>query len=212
MTQTYIVDPGVQMSTRQPLKRPEDRHFHSFRSRQSIPLNRNQIWVVQRGVVQLSTLHMNGDETLLGLACPGTAFGLDWSLVEPYQAVALTEVILVSYSLRDIEQSPALAQELLIYMGRRLKQTEALLAMAGCRRVEDRLRQLLLLLKTEVGCSMADGTRLEVKLTHQHLASAIGTTRVTVTRLLGRFKEEGWLEIDSQRHFVIPHRSALRLC
>jgi CRP-like cAMP-binding protein len=209
MTQLFTVDPGVAMSTRQPFKRPEDRHFRSFRSRQMIPLNRNQIWVVQRGIVQLSTLHMNGDETLLGLVCPGSAFGLDWASVEPYQATTLTEVILVSYSRLEIEQSPEMAQELLVYMQRRLKQTEALLAMAGCRRVEDRLRHLLLLLKSEVGTPVATGMRLDVKLTHQLLASAIGTTRVTVTRLIGQFKEEGWLYLDDKRHIVLPHESTV---
>jgi CRP-like cAMP-binding protein len=206
MTQTFI-DPSAVMSTRQPFKRSEDRHFRSFRPRQMMPLNRNQIWVVQRGIVVLSTLHLNGDETMLGLACPGAAFSLDWAFVEPYQAIALTEVIATSYSQIELEHSVTLAQEMLRSMERRLKQTEALLAMAGCKRVEDRLRHLLMLLKTEIGYPVVEGTRLEVKLTHQLLASAIGTTRVTVTRLIGQFKDEGWLQLDAKRHIIIPHSS-----
>jgi len=79
-----------------------------------------------------------------------------------------------------------------------------MLAMVGCRRVEDRLRQLLLLLQMEVGQPVTGGTRLSVRLTHQHLASAIGTTRVTVTRLLGQLREEGRLLIDESRHIILP--------
>lgn len=104
----------------------------------------------------------------------------------------------------DIEQSPLLSQEIFRHLSRRLQQSEAFLALAGCRRVEDRLRQLLILLQHEVGQPVKTGMRLNVRLTHQHLANAIGTTRVTVTRLLGQLREEGWLTIDPTRHIILP--------
>ena len=44
-----------------------------------------------------------------------------------------------------------------------------------------------------------------IKLTHQELASALSTTRVTVTRVLGSLKDEGWLQLDGQRRLVIAH-------
>jgi CRP-like cAMP-binding protein len=162
------------------------------------------IWIVCRGVVQLSTLYPNGDEALLGLAGSSMPFGLPLTLIHPYQAIALSDVDLMCLTLAEVQQSPALNQEIFHHLNRRLRQAEAMLAMAGCRRVEDRLRQLLLLLQMEIGQPVTDGTRLTVRLTHQHLASAIGTTRVTVTRLLGKLKDEGWLKIDKSRHIVLP--------
>jgi len=181
----------------------QGRHLQPFRAGQTIPLNSQDIWVVCRGVVQLSTLYQNGDEALLGLACASMPFGLPLSLIYPYQAIALSDVDLMCLTLTEIQQSPALSQEIFQHLARRLKQAEAMLAMAGCRRVEDRLRQLLLLLQMEVGQPTATGTRLGVRLTHQHLASAIGTTRVTITRLLGKLKDEGWLKLDRDRHIVL---------
>jgi CRP-like cAMP-binding protein len=44
-----------------------------------------------------------------------------------------------------------------------------------------------------------------VRLTHQELASALGTTRVTVTRVIGALREEGWLQLDGQRRLVLSH-------
>jgi CRP-like cAMP-binding protein len=35
------------------------------------------------------------------------------------------------------------------------------------------------------------------------LANAIGTTRVTVTRLLGEFQTQGKVSLDGDRHLVI---------
>ena len=47
--------------------------------------------------------------------------------------------------------------------------------------------------------------RLNLRLTHQEIASALSTTRVTITRVIGLLRDEGWLKIDSERHLVITH-------
>lgn len=182
----------------------QGRNLSAFRAGQAIPIKDQEIWIVYRGVVQLSTLYANGDEALLGLASPCMPIGLPMTLINPYQASAMTDVDLLCVTLQEIDQSPGLAQEIFHQLSRRLRQTEALLALVGCRRVEDRLRQLLLLLQMEVGQPVAEGTRLSVRLTHQHLASAIGTTRVTVTRLLGQLREAGQISLDEQRHIILP--------
>jgi CRP-like cAMP-binding protein len=59
------------------------------------------------------------------------------------------------------------------------------------------------LLGQEVGQPVPNGTRLNVRLTHQQLASTIGTTRVTVTRLLSQLQEAGLLKMDGSRHIVL---------
>jgi CRP-like cAMP-binding protein len=182
----------------------QGRNLCAFRAGQPIPMNSQEIWIVCRGVVQLSTLYPSGDEALLGLVGPSMPFGIPLTLIYPYQASALSDVDLMGFTMMEIEQSPTLSREIFHHLSRRLRQAEAMLAMVGCRRVEDRLRQLLLLLQMEVGQPVAEGTRLSVRLTHQHLASAIGTTRVTVTRLLGQLKEEGRLLVDETRHIVLP--------
>lgn len=182
----------------------QGRSLCAYRAGHTIPMNPQDVWIVCRGVVQLTTLYPSGDEALLGLASSSMPFGLPLTLIYPYQATALSDVDLMHFSMIEIEQSPTLSREIIPHLSRRLRQTEAMLAMVGCRRVEDRLRQLLLLLQMEIGQPTATGTRLNVRLTHQHLASAIGTTRVTVTRLLGQLKEEGHLIIDETRHIVIP--------
>lgn len=181
------------------------RNLQPYKSGQAIRMLPDEILVVCRGVVQLGTLYDSGDEALLGLACPSMPFGLPLACIRPYQAAALTDVDLMRLTLAEVEQSPVLSQSIFRHLTRRLQQTEAILAMVGYRRVEDRLRHLLLLLKQEVGQSTSTGsTRLSVRLTHQQLANAIGTTRVTVTRLLSQLQEEGWLVVDHSRHIVLP--------
>ncbi len=180
------------------------RSLQPYKTGQSIRMLPDEILVVCRGVVQIGTLYDSGDEALLGLACPSMPFGLPLSSIRPYQAAAMTEVDLMRLSLAEVEQSAELAQGLFRQLTRRLQQTESVLAIVGYRRVEDRLRHLLLLLKAEIGLPITNGTRLSVRLTHQQLANSIGTTRVTVTRLLSQLQEEGWLVVDGTRHIVLP--------
>jgi CRP-like cAMP-binding protein len=204
MTYAYALEAAPIPDLRQLLERLyQGRSLQPFRSGQTIRLLPDDIWVVCRGVVQVSTLYDSGDEALLGLICPSMPFGLPLTLVHPYQASALTDVDLMRLRLSEVVQSPMLAQGIFRHLVRRLQQSEAILTVTGYRRVEDRLRNLLILLSQEIGQSVPDGSRIGVRLTHQQIASAIGTTRVTVTRLLSLLQEEGWLKIDGSRHIVL---------
>ncbi|NEQ39744.1 MAG: Crp/Fnr family transcriptional regulator [Okeania sp. SIO3I5] len=184
-----------------------ERHLHFYHKGETIPLMSQSIWQICQGLVRLSTLYPVGEEGLLGWAGPSMCFGSCFSYLHTYRATALSDVCLMCYTMIEIEASPKLTQELLPQLGRRFRQTEALLAIAGQRRVEDRLHQLLLLLKQEFGQPVSDGTRLNIRLTHQDIAAAIGTTRVTVTRLLGKLKQQGWLSIDKDRHLILKQET-----
>ncbi|HBL13385.1 MAG TPA: hypothetical protein DD379_18690 [Cyanobacteria bacterium UBA11162] len=181
----------------------EGRRLHFYSKGEQIPLVSQGVWQVCQGLVQLSTLSQNGEEVWLGWAEPGTLFGHWFSLLTSYQAIALSDVHLVWFSLKEINASPRLAQTILPQVVRRMRQTEALLAIAGQRRVEDRLQHLLLLMKREIGESVPEGTRLGVRLTHQNLANAIGTTRVTITRLLTKLKNQGAITFDRDRYIIL---------
>ncbi len=184
------------------------RPTYEFKRCFNIPLYPCDVWIIIQGVVQLSTSHCDGNVAILGLAYPEMPFGLPFTQVDPYEAIGLTDVELMRFSRTEMEASSELIQGILLQLNRRLYQTEALLALISQRFVSDRLQQLLLLLRMEMGEGTSDGVRLTVRLTHQQLAELTGTTRMTVTRLLGSFYKEGWLSVDKTRHMVI-HDSAI---
>ena len=43
------------------------------------------------------------------------------------------------------------------------------------------------------------GITIDLKLSHQSIAEAIGSTRVTITRLLGDLKDSGLLTIERKK-------------
>jgi CRP-like cAMP-binding protein len=88
-------------------------------------------------------------------------------------------------------------------MIRRTHQSEALIALLGLRGVENRVKSFLELLAEDYGNPCNQGLKLDLRLTHQEIASAVSTTRVTVTKILGQLKESGWLQYDSQQKMII---------
>ena len=168
-----------------------------------IPLNPQVIWQVRSGLVKLTTFSHSGEAVLVGLAGAKAAFGSSLTALPLYEATALTDTQLWSIPLTEFGTSPQLNQRLLPQISQRLKQTESLLAVYGQVRVADRLHSLLQLLKQEIGQPVADGTRLSVRLTHEDLATACCTTRVTITRLLTQLQQQKKLSLDSQHHLIL---------
>jgi CRP-like cAMP-binding protein len=182
-----------------------ERRLHFYERGEEIPLISQGIWQVNRGVVQLVKFNHQGEETSLGWVQSDNYFGVWLTSLDSFQAKALSDVYLLWYSLVEIEKNGDLAQKILSQVVKRLRQSEELLAIAGLKRVEDRLVKLLKLLGKEIGETKESNVRLKVRFTHQNLANAIGTTRVTVTRLLGDLQKQGLISLDSTRHILL-HR------
>lgn len=170
-----------------------------------IPLKPEQLLLVRQGLVKLSTMNERGEEMLVGLVGSSMPFGSSLTELPTYQAIALSQKVeLVCISLSEITASPKLAIALLPQISQRLRQTESLLAIAGRRQATERLDHLLLFLKEKFGQRVEQGTRLSIRLTHQELADACCTTRVTITRLLGKLQKQRKIVFDSQHRMLFP--------
>jgi CRP-like cAMP-binding protein len=168
-----------------------------------ISLMDGEIWQVYRGVVQLSRVQHDGREIISGWITANGVFGAFADDVLLYRAVALNDVYAKSYSARDLVRYPDLTRQFVTQFSDRLIQSQQLLAIVATSRVENRLRNLLSFLKQEMGQSVENGVRLPIRFTHQQLAEAIHTTRVTITRILGDLQQQEVIYFDRDRHIVI---------
>ena len=170
---------------------------------QCVELLSQDVFVVRCGWVLLTTLYHSGDQGILSLLRPSQPFGRPLTHLVSYNAVALTDVELISLSISEIEQSPLLAQSLFQELTQRLKQSEAMLSFVQMRPVETRLRHLLKFLGDETGERTPQGMRVGVRLTHEQLGGMISSSRVTVTSIIKDFRAEGWLSVGADRHLLI---------
>ncbi|CAN5630247.1 Crp/Fnr family transcriptional regulator [soil metagenome] len=182
----------------------QERSLIPFTAGRNIPLQRQYLYIICRGIVQLHTIHADGGETLVGLCGQSMAFGRALSSADPYWATALTDADILPLAVSEVEASPALSAALYPQIVRRLQQAEAWLSISGKRLVADRLQCLLIQLAQDFGHVEPSGVRIKLRLTHHQLATIIGTTRVTVTRLLRDFRNEGWLNIHQRQLILSP--------
>jgi PAS domain S-box-containing protein len=181
----------------------QDRPLHKHCSRETILLYPQLLWYVKEGLVKLTTLCETGEEVLVGFVKEGMVFGSSMTSLHTYQATALSDVSLVSIHLTEMATSPSLSHVLLPKINQRLRQTESFLVISGMRQVEDRLLHVLQFLKQEIGEKVPHGIRLSVRLTHEDFAIACSTTRVTITRLMGKLKKQGKISSDAKKHIII---------
>ena len=120
-----------------------------------------------------------------------------------YHSVAFTRVEMLSAPAssvrRAIEQDARVGLLLLQGLSSRILQTETMIETLTHRDMSSRLVSFLLVLCRDFGVPSSQGITIDLKLSHQAIAEAIGSTRVTITRLLGDLRSAGLLEIERKR-------------
>jgi CRP-like cAMP-binding protein len=174
----------------------EDLLLQFYEKGEEISLLDLGLWQVYRGVVQLSRINNAGKEVVVGWASNNSAFGNWLDIVSAYRAQALSDVYVKWHSPQDIARSPHIARILLGQLSQRLIRAEQFLTVTAIRRIDERLWETLMILKEDIGQTVDDGTQLKVRFTHQNLADAISTTRVTITKILGHFQDLDLISIN----------------
>lgn len=162
----------------------------------------DDVLVVETGIVATTVLHEDGAEVLTALHGPGSIV-----IGHPADSCCLqihahTEVRAIVQGWAHIAGTPRFAERLRA----RVRRMEAWAAVQARAHLQDRLIGLLSLLAESFGEPRGDGVLVEVRLTHGQLAAAIGATRATVTRLIGRLRAEGVLDTDGegqQERFIL---------
>lgn len=176
-----------------------------FDSGVKVPLLPDHIWIVVRGIVKLSCLNEQGDDVLLAIAGPNEPFGEPLTHLDLFEATTLDHCDLLGLSIQDVNTTPHLSNNLMKAIMHRTRQSEALIALLNLRGVENRVKSFLELMAEDYGQPCDQGLKLNLRLTHQEIASAVSTTRVTITKVLGQLKESGWLQYDSKQKIIVSH-------
>lgn len=166
--------------------------YSVFSRRAQLPLPANQLWQIQTGVVRTTTWMEDGAMVTLGLWSAGDVLGRPLSSANPHQAECLTEV---TATLLPREEWYCATDALI----RHIRHSEELLEILHCPQVEASLLRVLNWLAQRFGQESKFGRQIELRLTHQELAELIGSTRVTVTRLLSSFERRGLIQRQQRR-------------
>jgi CRP-like cAMP-binding protein len=169
---------------------------HYFTRRSSLPEDKNLLWQINSGFVKTFTYLEDGTIVALGLWGPGDIVGIGLSRIKPYQIECLTKV---EATIVPFEQGTQLTETLFHH----LQQAEELTIIRSHRKVENMLIQLLAWLSKKFGSEVEKGRLIDMRLTHEDLAELIGSTRVTITRILGQLEQEGLIDRLSLHRIIL---------
>ncbi|MCU0565011.1 MAG: Crp/Fnr family transcriptional regulator [Oculatellaceae cyanobacterium Prado106] len=178
--------------------KPGDSEFCSFKRREQVILPPKQLWFIESGAVRTYTLTTEGTIIALGFWGTGDTVGSVLACVQPYIVECLAEVQARSL---PTDQCRNLSHIVLSH----LHQTQELLRVRSGS-VPLRLQELLDWLANKFGRASDQGTLIQIRLTHQDIADTLGTTRVTITRLLNQLEQDGQIRWMQQYLLLPPKR------
>jgi CRP-like cAMP-binding protein len=170
--------------------------IYKFQRRELIqPYSSSSLWYINKGVVRASTLDEDGTLISLGFWSAGDIVGSRLSDIDPYQIDCLTEVeATILYPFTACPTSALLAH---------VKRMEDFLQIMQQKEVKKRLILFFKWLFCRFGQDSKDGKQLNLHLTHDEIAEAIATSRVTVTRLMKQLHQEDFLRWSRKSHLLL---------
>lgn len=156
-------------------------------------------WRIQEGYIRTAAWDDDGDTITLGVWGPGDWITSTYSALHPVEIQCLTTVVVEQFS-----PGTADIQQLLL---RQIQNLEELFQINRIRAADERLLGLLAWIGRRFGQVSSRGYRLSLKdmnLTHRALADLCGLSRVTVTKMLNRYKSDGMLQQVSKDDLFIP--------
>jgi len=171
------------------------------------------LYVIKEGKVKIALISPDGQEISLVVFGKGECFG-EFALLdgEPRSAdaIALDKVECYTLQRSDFQNAimkhPTIAIQVLEVLSRRLRKTDQMVENLIFLDVYGRVAKKLLELANEHGVKVDDGTRIEVRLTQQELASMVGASRESVNKVMGYFTDKQYISTD--KHKITIHRIA----
>ena len=169
----------------------------------------NGVLLLAQGRVKIGSFTEDGKQAILAFIEPGELFGelalMGGTQREEYaEAVEKSTIVLIPNEVMQqlLTESPEISLGITRLMGLRRQRIERRLKYLLFRSNRERLVHLILELAEQYGRETAAGLELKIKLSHQDLANIIGSTRETVTVVLGELQSEGFIELGRRKIIV----------
>ena len=169
---------------------------------------REVLFIVRAGRVRLYTIGSDGRTLTTAIIEPGGVFGemvpLGQTMAGTF-AESLEPSTLCVMSRGDVERlllaDPRVAARIAGFLGRRVAELESRLSDTVLKSAPDRIASSL--------ARLAHGGGGTIRLTHEQLAELVGTTRETVTKVLGELVARGLVQLRRGR-IVVTNPQDLR--
>jgi len=173
-----------------------------------------KLYLLVNGKVKLSMLSAEGKEKVLTILQEGDIFG-ELSLFDedphPLTAEVMDDARLLIIPWNEMEKMiqdrPSLAIKIIEALSKKTRLLTSQVRELVFQDAAGRLASLLSRLAEDFGREIEAGTVIDLVLTHQEIANLIGSSRVTVTKLINRFIDDGVITIKKRKIIIIDFES-----
>jgi CRP-like cAMP-binding protein len=167
------------------------------------------IFCINSGKIKLSQSGSDGKETIIRIASAGDILG-HRSLFsnENYSATACaleeTTVCFIDKEsiFRLLQEEPKISLALIQKLSSEMGASQNRQTSLSQRSVKERFAELLLTLNKTYGKDERGERLLDIRLTREEMASMIGSTNETTTRLMTEFKERGLIHTEGKALYI----------
>ena len=164
------------------------------------------LYIIKEGKVKIALISPDGQEISLVVFGKGEYFG-ELSLLDNQgrsaDAIALEKVECYTLQRSDfhkaIMKNPKIAIQVLEVLSRRLRNTDQQVEDLIFLDVYGRVAKKLLDLAETHGVPVENGTRIDIRLTQNELASMVGASRESVNKVLGYFTDKQFISTDKHK-------------
>lgn len=173
-----------------------------------------KLYFLVNGKVKLSMLSAEGKEKVLTILQEGDIFG-ELSLFDedphPLTAKVMDDARLLIIPWNEMEKMiidrPSLAIKIIEALSKKTRLLTSQVRELVFQDAAGRLASLLSRLADDFGREIEQGTVIDLVLTHQEIANLIGSSRVTVTKLINKFIDDGMITIKKRKIIIIDFES-----
>jgi CRP/FNR family transcriptional regulator len=173
-----------------------------------------KLYLLVNGKVKLSMLSAEGKEKVLTILQEGDIFG-ELSLFDedphPLTAEAMDDARLLIIPWNEMEKMiikrPSLAIKIIEALSKKTRLLTSQVRELVFQDAAGRLASLLSRLAEDFGREIEEGTVIDLVLTHQEIANLIGSSRVTVTKLINKFIDDGMITIKKRKIIITDFES-----
>jgi CRP/FNR family cyclic AMP-dependent transcriptional regulator len=175
------------------------------------------VYFVKSGKIKVYKSDAEGREYILHIFGPGNIFA-ETVLLEggPYPASseAVEDSVVGMIKNRDLEdllkKNIGIALKIMKILSHRLRESQDRIKNLVFRDTYDRTACALHRMSLDHGRRTPRGIEVELPITRAELASIVGTSRETVTRMLSDMRRKGIIDMDRQKITVLNERELMR--
>lgn len=172
----------------------------------------NYMYIVKYGEVKAVKTSADGRENIVAIHHTGETFG-EMSLLDgntsPATIVAMEDCRIIYISRQHFEtilmKNPKVIMSMLRILCEKLRLSWKSIQALKYTDAETRLKIILSNLARTDGVPDDDGTRINMKITHQSLAEMAGTSRETISRMISRLQNQNLLKMSSRKFVLLDH-------